>query len=214
MTYRAYTISLYGTVKYVGITTTTIARRWSQHCCPRSRSLVLRRGIAKYGKNAFEITQVASSWDLDSMNALERLLIKQHRTFGHGGYNLTDGGGVGRTVSEEIKKKMSEKAIQTHSSPAMRAKMSASATSRYSTPEGNLAQSLSQRARWTLEARKAQAERARVQMRGDRALNHRKLMKQKWSDPVYRTGQLENMKVMRAVAQMSRNLGSRQLSML
>lgn len=161
MDFIAYTISRDGVVKYVGITTKGLDKRWKQHCEIKRRG-VLAKAIKKYGPAAFVVEHVASSWSAAGLNALEVILIAQHGTFGRG-YNMTTGGGQGLSFSADVLAKMSEKAKETHSSPKTRNKMSESAKRRFASEEGKKAHSLSQVARWTPEARAAQAERARKQ---------------------------------------------------
>lgn len=156
----AYTISLNGVVKYIGITTTRLSLRWTRHCCCKNDG-ALQRAIKKYGRGAFVIEHVASSWDTKSLNALEALLVTQHGTFGCGGYNMTAGGNQPLIFLPEVFERTTKHLR--NPSPEMRANMSKGAKRRFSTPEGKAAQSASQKARWTPEARAKQAERARLQ---------------------------------------------------
>lgn len=156
----AYTISLGGIVKYVGITTTTIEIRWRRHCANKKDG-ALQRAIRKHGRQAFVIKHVASSWDVKSLNALEALLVAQYGTFGWPGYNMTAGGNQPLIFTPEVHERATRHLR--NPSPEMRRNMSEGAKRRFSTPEGKAAQSASQQARWTPEARAKQAERARLQ---------------------------------------------------
>lgn len=164
-TFSAYTISREGRVRYVGITTRAIERRWVEHRCSRLKKLTaLARAISKFGASSFEFEHVACAWDQESLNDLEVILISQHRTLSPSGYNHTTGGGQGVKFDAETRAKMSSIAKETHSRPEVKARLSAGATRRFSTADGRAAQSQSQKKRWAApEARKAQAERARAQ---------------------------------------------------
>lgn len=179
--YKAYAISLFDEIKYIGITTRSIKSRWNQHRHPKSPCVLVRRAMRKYGENSFSIEHIASSWNLENLQELERLLIEQHQTFGGGGYNLTSGGGVGLVMSDEVRARMSVGSKLSHSTPQARKKMSDSAKRRFATQQAREAHSLSQRARWTPEAKAAQAERARKQMADPSRREFQRQVMLRWS---------------------------------
>lgn len=77
---------------YIGITTRPMARRWRQHCRWNSaRKSVIGAAIRKYGEAAFAVEHIASAVNMRDLLDLERILIKQHGTYG-AGYNATTGG--------------------------------------------------------------------------------------------------------------------------
>jgi group I intron endonuclease len=105
---------LNGVPKYVGFTIRPIAVRWKQHIyharikksCP-----LLQNAINKYGPEAFTITEIYSSEDIDhTLNVMEPQFIREHKTHvDDGGYNLSVGGEkgwLGRKHTQETKQKM------------------------------------------------------------------------------------------------------------
>lgn len=96
---------------YVGITTSTLPRRWSQH---KSNAKHGRRGklysaIRKYGLQNFAIEQIATANTRDELTAKEQFFIKQYDSFVNG-YNLTCGGdgSSGWVPGESFRKRRSE----------------------------------------------------------------------------------------------------------
>jgi hypothetical protein len=149
--FHAYTVSLDGVVRYVGVTTQSVKQRWYQHvfgAVSQGKGHALGAAIRKYGRGGFVVEHVASAWDAASLNDLETLLIGQHGTFGKPNYNMTTGGDArfsfapetielmsaerrGRVVSEETKAKHR---LYRHTEES-RAKMSASRVGRKLSPE-------------------------------------------------------------------------------
>lgn len=94
--------------RYVGITSTSIERRWKRHCAdckqPKTR---LHRSMNKHGIGAFTINELGAyeTWQ-DACNA-ERIFIQKLGTFGDNGYNMTQGGdgALGYRFSDDKKKK-------------------------------------------------------------------------------------------------------------
>lgn len=79
---------------YVGITASTAAARFSEHCYNASTGRADRavnRALRKYGKESTKLeTLVVADWDY--LVELERKAIAAFGTFGRGGYNMTAGG--------------------------------------------------------------------------------------------------------------------------
>ena len=82
--------------KYVGVTQTTIAKRWREHKCAAKSGMdrPLYRAMRKYGVEAFVIEVVATADSVESLKALECRYIADLGTFARNGsgYNLTLGG--------------------------------------------------------------------------------------------------------------------------
>lgn len=82
--------------KYVGVTQTTIAKRWREHKCAAKSGMdrPLYRAMRKYGIEAFVIEVVATADSVESLKALECRYIADLGTFARNGsgYNLTLGG--------------------------------------------------------------------------------------------------------------------------
>lgn len=114
---------------YIGITTRTLKDRWAAHGCPSRNPSAISAAIIKYGRSAFKVEQIASSWSLEALCALEQELIAQYGTIAPNGYNLTSGGDGVYNPSEETRRRMSESASKRTGrivSDATRAKIAAS----------------------------------------------------------------------------------------
>lgn len=74
--------------------------------------IVIRKAIQKYGIENFNKEYLAFCDTEEKLNWFERFYIKKYKTF-ETGYNLTAGGdgSLGRTCSDETKKKMSDAAV-------------------------------------------------------------------------------------------------------
>ncbi|MBQ2884700.1 MAG: GIY-YIG nuclease family protein [Alphaproteobacteria bacterium] len=86
---------------YVGQTTTSIKRRWNQHCYDASKSIYnmpLHKAIRKYGVENFTINEIesvkcVSKTELkEKLNSLEIYYIQYYDTYYGDGYNATMGG--------------------------------------------------------------------------------------------------------------------------
>ena len=81
---------------YIGITTTSIEKRWREHRCAANlgNNLPLYRAIRKYGVDAFHVETVDKASSIDELKQKERDLIASLGTYylGDCGYNMTDGG--------------------------------------------------------------------------------------------------------------------------
>lgn len=78
--------------QYVGITASSLERRWKQHCYDaRHRNTPLYAAIRKYGAASFALeVLLEGSWE--DLNAAEELEIAARRTQHPNGYNLRAGG--------------------------------------------------------------------------------------------------------------------------
>lgn len=92
--FRAYKITHIDSGKaYIGVTTRTLAHRWSRHkTAAKTRGSALAGAIIKYGADRFSIEHIANATCMDDLLDLERMLIAQERTKAPFGYNLTAGG--------------------------------------------------------------------------------------------------------------------------
>lgn len=116
--------------KYVGQTTTLVQKRWKEHCRSDSGCAALRRAINKYGRDAFEISTLASASSASELNFLEVTKIAEFDTIAPRGYNLREGGGAKGKWPELMLRVLREKAA----SPESRAMMSASSTKMWKDP--------------------------------------------------------------------------------
>lgn len=93
--------------KYIGITSLPPSKRWEggkgyQH------NEYFSRAIKKYGWENFKHIILFDKLSKEEAEVIERELIKQYKTNDHEfGYNLTDGGEVGKKHSQDSIKKMS-----------------------------------------------------------------------------------------------------------
>ena len=71
-------------------------------------SRVLKRAVAKYGKDAFIVEILHDGIIPELLDSYEVEAIAKHNTLAPNGYNLDTGGGGGGTLSEETKQKISE----------------------------------------------------------------------------------------------------------
>jgi group I intron endonuclease len=110
-----YLIRLNGVPKYIGYTSHSLEKRWSQHisAAKTGYSQVLYNAIRKYGENSFSIESIYTHEDTKHLrDVMEPKFIEEYRThvkYGSG-YNLTEGGEgcIGWIPTEETKKRISE----------------------------------------------------------------------------------------------------------
>lgn len=132
--------------KYVGITSKTLARRWSNHkaAAANGGQHALHRALRKYGVDVFTVERVFSCGTATELMQMEQELIRKYETRSPHGYNMTDGGdgapGLTHTVvarekigaywrgkhrSDETKRKIGKAHLGKTLSPEHRAKLSA-----------------------------------------------------------------------------------------
>jgi group I intron endonuclease len=132
--YHAYTVSRDGVVKYVGITARGIEKRWVEHKRQKACKL-LSRAIEKHGADAFEVTHVASSWDMQNLLGLEIQLIEQFGTLSPLGYNLKGGGRQRVVLADSVRLRISETSKGRIHSDASKEKNRIASTGRRHTAE-------------------------------------------------------------------------------
>ena len=106
---------------YVGQTTQQFKRRITGHCADvrlnRDNS-IFHKAIKKYGFNNFEWEILECCDSKEEMDEMEFHYIKQYKSFGRDGYNLTLGGegslGYIKKLSEEHKRKISISVSKNH----------------------------------------------------------------------------------------------------
>lgn len=80
---------------YIGKTTIDINKRLKEHFYDAKKQKYINRplyqAINKYGESHFFIT-IIEECDNDNLNAREKYYIKLYNTYGHNGYNATEGG--------------------------------------------------------------------------------------------------------------------------
>ena len=111
--------------QYVGKTLQTLKQRWDKHNvndnCP-----AMAAAIKKYSRDLFKVETLHICETKEEMDFVEMFYISLLSTKAPNGYNLTDGGdgNVGYVHSEEIRKKIREKAKGRVVSEETRRKMS------------------------------------------------------------------------------------------
>lgn len=77
--------------KYVGKTTASLAKRWTQHKSV-SGCKAVSAAIVKYGEESFSIEEIDAACSEKELNKREISWIKKLNTISPNGYNLTEGG--------------------------------------------------------------------------------------------------------------------------
>jgi group I intron endonuclease len=77
---------------YIGITTYSLSKRWSQHCNDEKSLYALNTTIRKYGKESFKVEEIYSSFSKEDLCEKEVYFIKLYNTLAPNGYNMTTGG--------------------------------------------------------------------------------------------------------------------------
>lgn len=79
---------------YIGQTTSTIERRWKEHCKKKQKRPcpLLFAAINKYGPDNFHVVSIEVCDSRDHLNKQEKYWISFYGSFGPKGYNLTSGG--------------------------------------------------------------------------------------------------------------------------
>lgn len=94
--FQAYLITCFITGRvYVGITSRSLKRRWSEHCYEsrkRRCRMTIGYAITKYGAENFRIEAICSARSWDELCAIEKILIDQYDCRAPRGYNLRSGG--------------------------------------------------------------------------------------------------------------------------
>ena len=122
---------------YVGVTTKTVAHRWSRHLVMAGRKgqcNAMARAILKYGAQAFDVIELAYAFSKADMLEMERILIVQENTRPPFGYNLTSGGEGVFDLSQEARDRLSVALRGKPKSAECRAKIAAFSPKRL-TPE-------------------------------------------------------------------------------
>ena len=97
--------------KYVGITSKEPTRRWKGNGSGYRNNEHFWNAIQKYGWDNFEHDVIYQGLNLDEASCIEKELIAKYNTNNPNfGYNLTSGGEYGQELSDESRRKMSDKA--------------------------------------------------------------------------------------------------------
>ena len=91
--------------QYVGLTTRNVNESKTYY----GSGLHIKRSITKYGKVNFNKDILEEITDKDKLSTRERYWINKLNTISPNGYNLTDGGERGYTISAESSKMLSKK---------------------------------------------------------------------------------------------------------
>ena len=107
-----YKVTSPSTKMYIGQTRRDPQKRWMQHCWSSSTGCTaLKNAITKYGAENMKFEVVEECADA-MLNDREEHWIKELNTLAPNGYNLRSGGGVGESVSDETRARMSALKLQ------------------------------------------------------------------------------------------------------
>ena len=114
---------------YIGQTTRSIKKRWSEHCRKNSGCPVLSNSIKKYEKDNFKIEEIDGANSLSELNYLEDFYICKFNSLSPNGYNLKEGGANGSHTKDTVDKIRQASTGRLHSKES-KEKMSKIATGR------------------------------------------------------------------------------------
>lgn len=160
---------------YIGITSRTVKKRFSEHCGKAARStdnFLLHSAIRKYGKDNILVETLASArWD--EIKLMEVAAIADQNTRAPFGYNLTDGGDgtKGIVFGEETREMMRANNIGKKLSAETKVKIGVALVGRIFTKESR--------------AKLSSSASSRVFSESDRAKNS-EIVRALWADPAYR----------------------------
>jgi len=77
---------------YIGQTTQSLNKRWTDHCSKGTTCKAISAAIHKYGKNNFKVEPILSVFHKQDLNDMETHFIKLFNSYGKNGYNLSLGG--------------------------------------------------------------------------------------------------------------------------
>jgi group I intron endonuclease len=109
---------------YIGQTKGSIQDRFNQHCNNIPTDSAITAAIRKYGKENFQIEEIAKADNQEQLDVLEKTYIQLTNSLAPNGYNLKTGGLEGSRYSEESRKKMSNAKLGRTLSESTKQKMS------------------------------------------------------------------------------------------
>jgi group I intron endonuclease len=126
--------------QYVGQTRQSVQKRWAAHwrtaICSKSKKAKFQIALTKFGQDAFEIREVFVAFDAETLNSAEIKLIAELQPV----YNASRGGKGLRpvVVTEETKRKRSERLKRQWSNPEWKAEQIKKLKQMSATPEASL----------------------------------------------------------------------------
>jgi group I intron endonuclease len=96
---------------YVGQTTQSISKRFSDHCYETRNNRYVSNSIRKHGKENFIVEEIAIANNQNELNELEVYYVDLHQTMYPNGYNHRSGGKQNGKCSDELKRKISQAKI-------------------------------------------------------------------------------------------------------
>jgi len=94
--------------RYVGQTKQSLAQRWNMHVA-KNHCCYLYNAIHKYGRKNFNIEALVEVSTRELANEFEIEYISRYKTMFPNGYNILPGGDEPRPLSEEERKKLSDR---------------------------------------------------------------------------------------------------------
>lgn len=96
---------------YIGITKKTFRVRYNcrdDWWNAPSINTILKHSVTKYGAEYFKVEIIHETKNIDELEELEKLYIKQYNSLAPNGFNLTGGGEYNKFVSKETREKLSK----------------------------------------------------------------------------------------------------------
>lgn len=109
--------------KYIGVTTTSVIRRWYSHYQKQTKPSILNIAISKCGKANFSVEIIGFANNKQHLDFLEEFFINLYNSKKQG-YNIKSGGVECFSHSESTKKKISESKKGTKASKEHKQKIS------------------------------------------------------------------------------------------
>ena len=159
---------------YIGQTIKKPEYRINAHLdCTENGSLLLKRAIEKYGRDAFTFEILHDSVLDILLDDLEIAEIKKHNTLAPNGYNLDSGGNANKFVSDETRRKMSEaQKGRKPISPETRQKMSEAQKGRTHSPEARRKISEANKRRKGIKLKPLSLEHRRILLEANKGRTH------------------------------------------
>lgn len=176
---------------YIGQTTRSIEERWSGHCSSASKETnnLFHNAINKYGKDSFEVEELAKADNQQQLDELEKFYIQSNNSLHPNGYNLKTGGSNGVIYSDKSKNKMSQAKLGSNIPENTKQKISKSHKERWNSDDGTLSKHRSHTSKkaWKDQRYREKISKARKEYWSDESNKEKasKRGKEMASDPNY-----------------------------
>lgn len=165
---------------YVGLNTTSLADRLSNHFSPNNKCIALRNALQRYGRSNFVIELLQVDVPLGDLLESEKLCVSEHDTYKRG-YNCTPGGESNPMNDPNIRKKHKEIV----SNPEFVAKATAKRMVTFALPEIKVKKSQGMKEAWRrgeFRAQHKESEKAAWKNDDSRRANVSSRSTKQWND--------------------------------